>query len=549
MNRGEFTVSGTIVDVVGTRIYSGTLYIREGKIVRIDPEAGNFSSFIMPGFIDAHVHIESSMLTPYEFARVAVTHGTVAAVADPHEIANVLGMRGVEFMMNSAAKSPFNYVFGAPSCVPATPFETSGASLGPSEVACLLGRDDIGFLSEVMNYPGVIARDPQLMEKIESASKCGKKIDGHAPGLRGEDLKKYRQAGIETDHETLGLDEALEKLRLGMKILIREGSAAKDLERFHCLIDDHSSDCMFCTDDLHPDDLVSGHINSLVSTACRQGHDLMKVLRCACLNPAWHYNIPVGLLQMGDPADFIVVENLEEFTIRETYLEGRTVARRGKPLLDRIGVEPVNVFAAAGKHVNDFRIEGKGIPANIMVATDGELVTGWMRTSPRVEHGCVVSDPHRDILKIAVVNRYQDRPPALGLVRGFGLKKGAIASSVAHDSHNIVAVGVSDVDLCKAVNSVIEHRGGLVVVHDDRTAVLPLPVAGIVSDGDAWEVARLYSELQEETTRLGSPLNAPFLTLSFMALLVIPHLKVSDKGLFDADRFALIDLFAETHPA
>ncbi|MGC9324547.1 MAG: adenine deaminase [Desulfomonilia bacterium] len=546
MINNRFRVSGNIVDVVGTRIYPGTVHISGGRIERIVPESRGFSTFIMPGFIDAHVHIESSMLTPAEFARIAVTHGTVAAVSDPHEIANILGMKGVLFMVDNAAKSPFKFSFGVPSCVPATPFETSGAKLALDDVACLLDREDFSFLSEVMNYPGVIAREASIMAKIESAQSRGKKVDGHAPGLRGDDLRKYIQAGIETDHETLDIDEAKEKLKHGMKILIREGSAARDFERLHGLIDEHSAECMFCTDDVHPDDLVAGHINSLVRRARAHGHDLMRVLRCACLNPAWHYTLPVGLLQEGDAADFIVVDDLEEFSVREAYIDGRKVAESGTSLLDHVNVEHVNSFLAEKKEEQDFRIPGGHGPANIIGASDGELLTGWIRERPKTERGRIVSDPERDILKIAVVNRYQNSKPAMGLIRGFGLKNGAIVSSIAHDSHNIVAVGLTDTDLCRAVNAVIEHKGGLALISDEHMHILPLPIAGIMSDRDAHEVAHRYVQLQDEAKRLGSSLSAPFITLSFMSLLVIPHLKMSDRGLFDADQFEFVDLFGES---
>lgn len=536
-------ISGNIVDVLHSLIYPGTLEISAGRIVSIARDEKTYETFILPGLIDSHIHIESSMLVPSEFARLAVRHGTVAAVSDPHEIGNVLGIEGVDYMIDSGRTVPFKFFFGAPSCVPATPFETAGAEIGTGQVEELLKRDEIKYLSEMMNFPGVLNGDPVVMAKIGLAKRYGKPVDGHAPGLRGSELEKYVAAGISTDHETLDREEALEKLKSGMKILIREGSAAKDFDAFVSLIEDYPDRCMFCSDDRHPDDLVLGHINEMVKGALKQGIDRMKVLRCACVNPVLHYGLEVGLLQEGCLADFIEIDGFESFNVLRTFIDGEPVADKGRTLLPRVAAKTVNNFKAQKKGVSDFSIRERGERINVIEAVDGQLITNRLRVTPRVSNGNVVSDPGRDYLKIAVVNRYRDAPPAVGFVKGFGLQKGAIASSVAHDSHNIIAVGVTDEAICQAVNLVIEHQGGMSVVHDDVAGVLPLPVAGIMTNQDGFEVARQYSELGSLAKDLGSTLKAPFMTLSFMALPVIPRIKLSDKGLFDGEKFELIDLF------
>ena len=543
MQGGSFAISGNIVDVIAGRIFPGTLLISDDKITGIRQDHDPYSTFIVPGLVDAHVHIESSMLTPHEFARAAVIHGTLSAVCDPHEIANVLGMAGITYMLENACTSPFMFSFGAPSCVPATPFETSGATLDAAQIEVLLKRKEISHLSEVMNFPGVLSHAPEIMRKIEIAKKYGKPIDGHAPGLRGDTLKRYAAAGITTDHETLSLDEAIEKIDSGMNILIREGSAAKDFEKLHSLIERRSEVCMFCCDDIHPDDLVRGYMDEIVKRAIVHGLDPIKVLKCACLNPGKHYDLPMGLLQEGDPADFLVVDSLENFTVLKAYIKGTLVAQDGKSLLDYKQGEIINAFHAGLKSRGEFSIKAGSGPANIIEAKDGALITGWLRETPNVRGGRAVSDPGRDILKIAVVNRYQASPPAVGFVKGFGLKKGAIASSVAHDSHNVIAVGVTDENLCNAVNMVIENKGGLAVACGGLREVLPLPIAGLMSDAPAWEVAPRYSRFQSLARDLGSRMGAPFITLSFMSLLVIPRLKLGNHGLFDTDAFNQRDLF------
>ena len=536
-------ISGNIVDVLDSTVYPGTLEIRNGRIARIAKDKKGYETFILPGLVDSHIHIESSMLVPSEFARLAVIHGTVAVVSDPHEIANVLGIDGVNYMIKNGKAVPFKFYFGAPSCVPATPFETSGAEIGAKQIDRLLKRKDINYLSEMMNFPGVLNDDPGVMAKIRLAKKYGKPIDGHAPGMRGKDLEKYVAAGISTDHEALGKEEALEKLKLGMKIIIREGSAAKDFDTFIGLVEDYPDQCMFCSDDRHPDDLVLGHINELVKRALRLGIDRMKVLRCACVNPVRHYGLEVGLLQEGCHADFIEVDNLTDFDVMRTFINGELVAERGKSLLPRVAAGVVNKFEAREKQVSDFFVRKAGARIRVIGAVDGQLVTNRLSMAPKISDDNVVSDTERDLLKMAVVNRYQGALPAVGFATGFGIKKGAIASSVAHDSHNIIAVGATDGAICQAVNLVIEHQGGMAVVSDDVRKILPLPVAGIMSNQDGFQVARQYSEIDRLAKQLGSSLKAPFMTLSFMALPVIPKLKLSDKGLFDGEKFELISLF------
>ena len=537
------TVSGNIVDVLNSRIYSGQLKISQGRIVDIASDNRKYKTYLIPGLVDAHIHIESSMLPPSEFARIAVTKGTVATVSDPHEIANILGEAGVSYMIADAKTVPIKFYFGAPSCVPATPFETAGASLGPEEVEELLRRDEIKYLAEVMNFPGVINDDPKIIKKIENAKRYSKPIDGHAPGLRGKDLKKYVSLGISTDHECFTREEALEKIRTGMKIQIREGSAAKNFEELIPIAEKDYESCMFCSDDKHPDDLIEGHINELVKRALNYGLDIMKVLRIASVNPILHYGLDVGLLRVGDYADFLEIDNFSDFTILKTYINGEVVAEKGRSLMSKRPSKLVNNFKTNKKSISDFALPYKNGKINVIEAIDGQLITNRLVEPPKKVSGYVESDIERDILKIVVVNRYQDARVAIGFIKNFGLKKGAIASSVAHDSHNIISVGVDDETICRAVNLIIENKGGICAVAGDKKIVLPLPIAGIMSNEDYDQVARKYIELDKMAKSLGSPLSAPFMTLSFMALPVIPKLKLSDRGLFDGEQFKFIDVF------
>ena len=539
------SISGNIVDVLNNEIYAGTIEVKNGKIFKITQKDEKFSNFILPGFIDSHIHIESSMLIPSEFARTAVLSGTVAVVCDPHEIANVVGVEGVNYMIKNSNQVPFKFYFGAPSCVPATGFETSGAYIGPEEIEKLLKRDEIKYLGEMMDFPGVISSNKEVLEKINIAKKYGKPIDGHAPGLSGKNLEKYINAGISTDHEAYTKEEGLEKIKLGMKILIREGSAAKDFDALHTLIEEYSDYCMFSSDDRHPNDLVEGHINLLVKKAISIGYDKMKVLKCACVNPVRHYNLDVGLLQTGDKADFIEIDNFDDLNIIRTVIKGFLAANKGWSLIPKVKTKFINNFHIRHKNAQDFAVEYKGKNINVIEATDGQLITKKIVLEPKVEDNKIVSDAQRDIIKISVVNRYKNAVPAVGFVKNFGIKKGAIASSVAHDSHNIIAVGVTDEDIARAINLVIKYKGGLCVINEYGENILPLPVAGLMTNKGAFRVAQDYKKLEAQARKLGTKLIDPFMTLSFMALLVIPDLKLSDKGLFDGKKFGFISLNEE----
>ncbi len=543
----SYQLSGNIVDLRKNKIFKGHVFVSNQRIESIvaDDQVTEKQT-ILPGLIDSHIHVESSMLIPSEFARLAVVHGTVATVSDPHEIANVLGIDGVRFMVENGKKVPFKFYFGAPACVPATPFETAGAKIGTEELESLLRSDEIKYLSEMMNFPGVINHVPDEMAKIEIARKYGKPVDGHAPGVKGEDARKYAQAGVSTDHECFTLEEALEKIRYGMKIQIREGSAAKNFEALIPLLENHSDKVLFCSDDKHPDDLAAGHINQMIIRAIKKGYDPLLVLKSVILNPIEHYQLDVGTLQVGDPADIVVVDNLDDFNVLATYINGEKVAEQGKTLIQSVDEATPNKFNAVPLPVEAVKVEDKGGMIRVIESFDGELITGVLEIVPRVDHGNVVSDVGSDVLKMVVLNRYQQAPPAVGFIKNMGLKKGAIASSVAHDSHNIVAVGTTDEEIVRAINAVIKSKGGVVVVVDDHEELLPLPVAGLMSNRDGYEVARRYEWLDKKVHELGSTLRAPFMTLSFMALLVIPDLKLSDKGLFDGTTFSFCSLFVES---
>jgi adenine deaminase len=543
--KGSFSVQGKLVNILEQTIIPAELVVSDGKISLIkpiDPSQLTLEHYILPGFIDSHVHIESSMLVPSEFAKLAVVHGTVATVSDPHEIANVCGIEGVEFMIENGKTVPFKFNFGAPSCVPATVFETAGASLDAKDVEELLKRDEIRYLSEMMNFPGVLNGDKEVMKKIAAAHKLNKPVDGHAPGLRGELAKQYITAGITTDHECFTKEEALDKLQNGMKIIIREGSAAKNFEALIDLLNDYPDQIMFCSDDKHPDSLVLGHINQLCARAVIKGIDLYKILKAACINPVLHYKLDVGLLQKGDAADFIVVKDLEDFEVLKTFINGELVAENGKSKIETVKSKVINNFSCTKKKVEEFEVKCNGekeIP--VIVALDGQLITNKISVDPTINNNSIISNPDNDILKIVVVNRYNDAPVAKSFIKNFGLKKGAIASSVAHDSHNIVAVGVDDESICKAVKLVIERQGGVSAVSNNKEMILALPVAGLMSNEDGYKIAEAYTAIDKMVKEeLGSTLSAPFMTLSFMALLVIPHLKLSDKGLFDGDRFQFL---------
>ncbi|MBC6366522.1 adenine deaminase [Algoriphagus sp. AK58] len=537
-------IQAKLVDIPSRKIFPAEITIQEGKIMQIQEiQPDKELPFLMPGFIDAHVHVESSMLVPSEFARLAVVHGTVATISDPHEIANVCGMQGVEYMVENGKQVPFHFFFGAPSCVPATPFETAGGEINAADIDNLMARPEILYLAEMMNWPGTVNRDPIVMEKIRIAQKYTKPIDGHAPGLMGELAKKYVSAGPSTDHECFTYEEALGKIKLGMKISIREGSAAKNFEALIDLIDDYPEMIMFCSDDKHPDNLAISHINELAARAIAKGKDVFDVLRGACLNPIAHYSLPVGQVREGDPADFILVKDLERFEVLATYIKGQKVAENGKTLIPRIKNELINNFHTSSKKPEDFRISASGTKVRVIEALDGQLITPEIEGEILIRDGFAESNRDKNILKITVVNRYQDATPSVAFIKNFGLKAGAIASSVGHDSHNIIAVGIDDESISRAVNLLIEAKGGISAVSGEMEEVLPLPVGGIMSPEDGYQVAEAYTRIDRMAKGMGSSLNSPFMTLSFMALLVIPDLKLSDKGLFDGRRFRFINVF------
>ncbi len=540
----QFTVTGQYVDILGKKIFPAMVTVKDGIIASVTHCEEATNHYILPGFIDSHVHIESSMLIPSSFARLAVTHGTIGTISDPHEIANVCGIEGVYYMIENGKKVPFHFFFGAPSCVPATNFETAGAAIDSEQIKNLLASEDIYYLSEMMNFPGVLYEEEEVMKKIRAAHKSGKPVDGHAPGLRGEEAKKYIEAGISTDHECFTIEEAIDKLSYGMKILIREGSAAKNFEALHELIDDHPSMMMLCSDDKHPDSLLEGHINQLCARAVAKGLDVFNVLRAACINPVIHYSLPTGKVQPNDSANFIVVKDLVNFEVTQTYIQGNLVAENGISLIPHIEEGAINQFNATsiqGKDlslsVNEYPTQNGNIP--VIEAIDGQLITHCLWMPPTIENEFLVSNTQTDILKIVVYNRYFNAPPKIAFIKNFGFQEGAIASTVAHDSHNIIAVGVDDESIAIAINLVIQEKGGVscVSAHDEK--VLGLPVAGLMSIEDPYEVAANYTIIDKMSKQLGSSLGSPFMTLSFMALLVIPHLKLSDKGLFDGDQFKL----------
>ena len=536
-------IEGNLVDPVKREIYPALLEIEDGIISHIKPaEKVTAGRYIIPGFVDAHIHIESSMVVPAEFARLAVQHGTIATVSDPHEIANVCGIEGVEYMIENSRLVPMKFHFGAPSCVPATDFETSGARLDFEEVEQLLDREDILYLSEMMNWPAVLNDDPAVYAKLNAAKKRGKPIDGHAPGLMGERAKKYASAGITTDHECFTYEEGLDKIRCGMMIAIREGSAAKNFQALIPLLGEFPDRIMFCSDDKHPDDLLEGHINQLAARAVAQGFDLFDVLSACSVNTIRHYNLPVGMLQKGDRADFAIVSDLEQFHVSETWIDGECVYN-GSVQFSNPEAAPINHFTKSEVKNQDFEIRTDHdglLEVPVIVALDGELITEKHMETLQADQGLILPDPDRDILKIALINRYKKSPVSVGFIKNFGLTAGAIASSVAHDSHNIIAVGTDDESLRRVVQLIMDHEGGIAVASPDGDEILPLPVGGIMSSEPAEQVAEKYKHLTERAKTMGSKLQAPFMTISFMGLLVIPSLKMSDLGLFDGETFQFV---------
>ncbi|MCB9197286.1 MAG: adenine deaminase [Flavobacteriales bacterium] len=536
-------VEGKIVDILNKEIYSGKVHFENGVITNIERCDVQHVNYIIPGFIDAHVHVESSMLTPSEFARLAVCHGSVGTISDPHEIGNVLGKDGVKYMVENGLKTPFKFHFGVPSCVPATSFETAGATIDLNDIKELFDLPRVNYLAEMMNFPGVLNRDPLVMDKIALAHQLGKEVDGHAPGLRGEDAKKYIEAGITTDHECFTIEEALDKLKFGMKILIREGSAAKNFEALYPIIDQYPDMVMLCSDDKHPNDLAIGHINKLAARAIAKGCDLFNVLRAASKNPVEHYNMDIGLLQIGDPADFCIVKDLKDFEVLQTYIDGQLVAENGTSNLTSVKAEVVNQFNCSPIQTDSLEIKcDKDSLVQVIVVEDGQLITQKETSKLISQNGQLTSNIENDILKVVVINRYFDSSPAIAFIKNFGLKEGAIASCVAHDSHNIIAVGTNDTDLTNAINLIIQEKGGISLAHGAEKHVVGLPIAGIMTDQDGYEIGREYEILDKRAKQLGCKLSAPYMTLSFCALLVIPKLKLSDKGLFDGEKFEFTKL-------
>jgi len=538
----SFARSGQIVDIVNEKIFPGTVFIKDGRISLITADDNEEDCYIIPGFIDAHIHIESSMLIPSEFARLAVGHGTVATVSDPHEIANVMGVEGVKYMIRNGNKVPFKFYFGAPSCVPATRFETAGASLGPDEIDELLRMEEVKYLSEMMNFPGVLSGDKEVKAKLAIAQKYNKPVDGHAPGLKSDAAASYINAGISTDHECFTLEEALDKAVNGMYVQIREGSAAKNFDELIPVLGKYPERVMFCSDDRHPNDLADGHINDHVKRAVAKGYDPIDVLRACTLHPVRHYGLDVGLLRENDPADLLVVDNLKDFTVLETFIDGELVAERGISKIASVKERAINKFKTKKIIPDDIGVPVTGKRLSVIRALDGQLVTEEIDSRIQLEDDKVISNIDKDILKLVVYNRYEHSKPAVAFINHFGLISGALASTVAHDSHNIIAVGTSDEEICSAINLLVESKGGVSLVNGNKEMLLPLPVAGLMSNSDGFEVAQAYDELDKEAKRLGSKLRAPYMTLSFMALLVIPDIKLSDKGLFDGKTFEFIPL-------
>ncbi len=536
-------LSGQIVDVVSGRVYPGTITTESGFIKSVVEDPGVIGPLILPGLIDAHIHIESSMLVPSEFARIAAIHGTTSVVSDPHEIANVMGMEGVKFMIENGKCVPFKFYFGAPSCVPATSFESSGALLGPEEVGELLSWPEIKYLSEMMNYPGVLYGDKDVLAKIAKSLSVNKPVDGHAPGLKGRDVELYASAGISTDHECFSKEEAIDKIKNGIKILIREGSAAKNFNELIPLIAEFPEMIMFCSDDKHPDDLLIGHINLLVKRAIDQGYNFMDVIRACTLNPVIHYKLDSGLLQPGDKADFITVDNAKDFRVLSTYVDGKLIAKEGTSFIEKVDVEHVNVFNPMILTPDDIKVNSGNGKLKVMRAYNDQLITSSFLADPQIEEGNVVSDTDNDILKIVVLNRYEPQPPSIAFVNGFNIKNGAIASTVAHDSHNIIAVGSDDDSIIKAIDILHKNKGGISLYANDKDYSLSLPIAGLMSDENGDTVAQQYQMISNTVKELGCDLDAPFMTLSFISLLVIPELKLSDRGIFDSENFKFTKLF------
>jgi adenine deaminase len=541
-------IIGNIVDVFQQKIYKAELFIKDNKIFEIK-ELGvedNSISYILPGLIDAHVHIESTMVTPVYFASHVKKYGTLGVVTDPHEISNVCGVDGFKYMYNEGKAADIQIFFGVPSCVPATPFETSGAIFDAEIIDGIFQKYDVVALSEMMNFPGVVHGFDDVVEKLNVAKKYNMKIDGHAPGLKGDDLSTYINAGITTDHEAFTYEEAKEKINKGMMIQIREGSAARNFEALHPLISEFPDKVMFCTDDAHPDTLVQGHIDRIVRMALAKGHSIFNILNAASFNAIDHYNLPVGKLNVGDSADFILVNSLQKFDVLACYLKGENIYTAGEYFKINLPNNSINSFNAKPLAIENIQVKDRGFNVKVIGAVDGELITKSLEAKLPVSNGFLISDSDQDILKIVVINRYNSNSePQIGFIKGFSLKNSAIAGSVAHDSHNIIAIGENDSDIVQAVNAIIETEGGICLVHNQKVDSIPLPVAGLMANETIENMAVKYKELDQKVKELGTTLQAPFMTLAFMSLLVIPSLKLGDKGLFDVDKFEFTSLYID----
>ncbi len=540
----KFSISGVLVDPISRATFGGEIFVENKKIVAIERRHDVNAPYILPGLIDSHVHIESSMLIPSRFAEMAVKHGTTAIVTDPHEVANVAGEEGVRFMVNNAKTVPFKFYFGVPSCVPASPFEKSGAILDSDIVERLIREDDFSFLAEMMNFPGVVNNDEEVMRKIRSAIAASKPVDGHAPGVSGEQLRAYAKAGISTDHECSNINEALEKLKAGIKIQIREGSAARNFDGLIDLIKNHKEAIMFCTDDCHPDYLQSGHINKLLARAVNLGYNIYDILHAICINPRNHYALKTGALQVNDPADFIVVDDLKSFDVSRTFIDGEEVYRKGEISIQVPETKPPSFHFRSSFKKGNLEVLSNGENINIIGVIKGELLTEWIKEkSPVPQGGIVKASTDTDLLKIVLLDRYDSTMPVVAFIRGFKLKSGALASSIAHDSHHIIAVGVDDDSIDSALSWIVNNRGGLCYAADGKVSGIRLPYYGLMTDENGISISRKYKELNNIIKESGCGLDTPFMTLSFMGLTVIPQLKIYHKGLFDGVRFMHTTLF------
>lgn len=538
-------INGNIVDIIKNKIYPGIITVKNKKIINIKKVKRAFNNYILPGLVDAHIHIESSMLCPSRFAETVAPFGTVATVSDPHEIANVLGLKGVEYMIKDARTTPLKIFFTAPSCVPATSFETSGATIDAKKIKKLLQKPEIIALGEMMDSPGVILEKEEVIEKIKIAKKLNKPIDGHCPTLSGKELKKYVSSGISTEHEAASIPEAKEKIKAGMKIMIRVGSSANQLEDLIGLAKNGYKEGMFVSDDRHPEDLKKGHVNLILKKAVALGVDPLLAIRMVTLNPVKHYGLGLGLIQKNDPADFIIVNNLKSFSVLESYINGKLIAKNGQALFKARPKKINSSLKLKIKKSDDFIIEsGKDARVRVIEAHEGKIVTSEIRRKLKTKNNDLIPDIKNDILKIANCSRYGNNNIGLGFITGFGLKKGAIASSVSHDSHNIIVIGTDNKNMAKAVNQVIKMNGGLAVVDNKKIIKLKLPIAGLMSGEPVGKIVKGLNELHKKTKGLGCHLSSPFMTMSFMALLVVPELKLSDRGLFDGNNFMFTDLIS-----